>query len=400
MRVVLVSPHWPPERAQNGIVTYVARLADPLRARGVEVQVLAQQVDADVLAEVREAGVAITRDERDTPAHYVANRLLRRVDVGAADTTHLAWQLARALRRLHRQSPVDLYETEEALGHGRLLHGATTAKQLVRLHGPWFLCVPALGLDRNALENVKRVEWEGDAIRRADVVSSPCRFALDEVRRRYEAPLANAAVIPNPMPLEEERTWSRAEAGPASILFVGRFDRLKGADTVLEAFARLHASREEATLTFVGPDRGLADGTKLDAFLERAVPREARARIQVLGARTPAEIRELRPRHAVTVVASRYETFPMTALEAMAAGCPLIASRAGGIPEVLDWADDLLFEPGDAAGLAHRLEQLLDAPERAAALGARGREICKERYAPEAVAKATAALYRHTCGMV
>lgn len=392
-----MSPAWPPERSYNGIVTYVARLTEPLRATGIEVNVVAQIVEPDQREAARAAGVALTVDEPDTPAHYVANRLLRRVDPGAADATHTAWQLGRALRRLHRRSPLDVYETEEAFGHGRLVRRHLDAKQIIRLHGPWFLCVPALGFDRNTLENVKRIEWEGEAIRAADVISSPCRFALDEVRRRYEVSLPNARVIPNAMPLSD-RTWSREEAKPQSILFVGRFDRLKGADTLIEAFGRLHATHPEARLTFVGPDRGLPDGTGVEAFLDRTLTREARANVTQLGLQTADQIRELRPTHAVTVVASRYETFPMTVLEAMAAASPLLGSRAGGIPEVLDWAPELIFAPGDAEELAAKLRWLLDAPETAAALGARSREICKERYSPEAVARATAALYRDTSG--
>jgi len=393
MRSVLVSPAWPPERVHNGVVTYVARLAEPMRDEGIDVRIVAQSVDDDVLDAVARDGVVALDAVSNHPAHRAKMFLKRRIDPHDAFLAHKRWQLARALRQLDRERQVDTYEIEEAFGIGRDLVGRAPGKQIIRLHGPWFLCIPALGIDRNALDNVKRVEWEGDSIRRCDGLSSPSKFALDAVRRRYEVDLPNAAVIPNAMPLADD-VWTRERATPNSILFIGRFDRLKGADTVIEAYARLRAQRPDVTLTFVGPDRGFPDGTGIEDFVARTLSPEQRAGFTWTGSQTPQQITKMRPTHAVTVVASRYETFPMTALEALAAGSPVVGSRAGGIPEALDWADDLRFEPGDAEGLAARVGALFDAPERAAELGARGREICEERYSPRAVAHATAELHR------
>ena len=395
MRSVLISPSWPVERAQNGIVTYVSRIAEPLRDQGIDVQVVAHYVDEDLREEAKQQGIAVAGLERATPLHYLRNKLWRRLDATAADTFHQAWRLTRTLRRLHRKRPIDTYEIEEAFGDGRILVGRAPGRQVVRLHGPWFLCVPALGLDRNALENIKRIEWEGECIRGADAVSSPSKHALDEVRRRYECSLSRAAVIPNATPLVD-RVWSREEAKPRSILFVGRFDRLKGADTVIEAFGRVHARHPDATLTFVGPDRGLPDGTGIEAFIDRTLPAAAQENLRWLGARPPSEIEELRPAHAVTVIASRFETFGMTVIEAMAAGSPVLGADGGAIPEVLEWADELVFEAGNSKALAAKLDWLFDEVEVAEKLGARGREVCRDRYSPQAVAKATAALHRAT----
>lgn len=393
MRSVLVSPAWPPERAHNGVVTYIARLAEPMRDEGIDVRIVAQMVDDDLLGSVARDGVLALDAVASSFGHRAKMFVKRRVDPHDAFLSHKRWQLVRALRQLDRERHIDTYEIEEAFGVGRDLIGRAPGKQIIRLHGPWFLCIPALGIDRNALDNVKRVEWEGDAIRRCDGLSAPSRFALDAVRRRYEIELPGAAVIPNAMPLADE-VWAKKRATPNSILFVGRFDRLKGADTVIEAYARLRAERPEVTLTFVGPDRGFPDGTGIEDFVARTLSPELRGGFTWTGSQTPEQITEMRPTHAVTVVASRYETFPMTVLEALAAGSPVVGSRAGGIPEALDWADDLLFEPGDAEGLAARVGALLDAPDRAAELGARGRVICEERYAPRAVAKATAEFHR------
>ena len=396
MTTVFISPAWPVQRAHNGVVTYITHLLGPLREQGVDVRLLAQWVDEDLLADAAEAGVATVQTERNNLSHYLTNKVRRSLDAENADTHHKAWLLERAMKRLHRETPVDLYEIEEAFGHGRVLLGRLPGKQVIRLHGPWFLQIPALGLDRNALDNIKRVEREGDAIRTTDGLSAPSARVLDQVRERYGLALPNAAVIPNATPLVD-RVWSRAEATPNSILFVGRFDAVKGADTIIAAFARLHARRPETTLTFVGPDRGMPDGTGIEEFARRTLSPAARGCFRWLGAQTPAQIAELRPKAAVTVVPSRFETFGMTVIEAMAAGCPVLGSRGGAIPELLGWADELQFDVGDVHQLAQKLEWFFDHPAAAQKLAAAGRERCAVAYAPDAVARATAAFHDRVC---
>ncbi|MBV8130161.1 MAG: glycosyltransferase family 4 protein, partial [Planctomycetaceae bacterium] len=72
----------------------------------------------------------------------------------------------------------------------------------------------------------------------------------------------------------------------------------------------------------------------------------------------------------VSVVCSRYENLPLAVLETMALGCPLVAARVGGIPEVLDGhANRLLHCAGNSDNLAAQIIALLNDPERSAQLG-------------------------------
>lgn len=395
---VMVSPWWPPESVQNGVVTYLTRLMPELPAAGVDARLLAGGIEPGREVDARRAGVAWAGEQRDTPLHWLSNRLLRRIDSQRADTRHAAWQIGHALRRLDRERRVDVYELEEAFGWGRHLVSGV-GKQVVRLHGPWFLVAPALGLPDDRA-NRTRSRWEGKSIARAHAVSSPSKHALDEVRRHYGLALPDAVVIPNATPLmPESECWSRDRAEPRSILFVGRFDRLKGADLVIEAFVRLHASDASTTLTFVGPDRGMLEPSgatvKFAEYVEKHVPASARGALRYLGPQPAAMIAPLRARAAVTIVASRFETFGMTVIEAMAAGAPVIGARAGAMPEILEpVSEELLFRSGDATDLTQKIAHLFQHPERAAELGALGRRECERLYSPATVARATAELYR------
>ncbi len=400
IRAVLIAPGWPPALSQNGVTSYVAGLRPALEAAGADVRVISAALLPGLERVGRDPRVDYADDEPRPRGWYLQNRLLSLVSQRRADAQHLAARFEWTLRRLDRERPVDVYEIEEANGHGLKLLGRAPGTQVVRLHGPWFLCVPALGLDASEPDNQRRIEAEGRSIRRAPSVTSPSRFALRAVRDRYHASLPGARVIPNATPaVPEAARWRRDACEPGAILFVGRFDRLKGADTVIEAFGRVHARRPDVTLIFAGPDRGMPDGAggtrSFAEHVERTLEPAARGAVRYLGPQTPAEIAALRRRAELTVVASRFETFGMTVIEALAAGSPVVAASGGAIGELLDWAaDQLLFTPGDAEALAARLMAGLEEPGRVDALARRGLAIAAERYAPEVVAARTLDHYR------
>src|SRR5258707_1384052 len=128
-------------------------------------------------------------------------------------------------------------------------------------------------------------------------------------------------------------------------------------------------------LWFVGPDKEFIDYDwrrwQLADYIVQRAP-EAAASIDWLGQQNHAAIDPLRRQAALTVVGSRYEVLPLVVLEAIAHGCPLVATRAGGIPEMVeDGVNGLLRWPGDADDMAGKVLSLLDNPELAARLGER-----------------------------
>src|SRR5690606_19955932 len=105
------------------------------------------------------------------------------------------------------------------------------------------------------------------------------------------------------------------------------------------------------------------------------------------------ELGELIATSEVAVVPSLYEGFSLPAVEHMACGTPLVASRTGALPEVVGDAA-VLVTPGDAEELAATLRRLLDSPEERAAFGRRGYERVLERYTWRVVAQRTVEIYR------
>ena len=391
-RIAFATPAWPPSRTQNGIATYVGFLRAGLAAHGAPSAAIAGDWadDGDPLAvpSVHGTGLPFVRRCR--------RALARRLHADGGLSFAIADGIALAAQRLARRWSFDAIEIEESFGIAAALP-RSLPPVIVRLHGPWFLTGAASGVPADeAFRTRVAAEWRG--MQRAAIVTAPTQALLDAVRTQYGALPARTAVVPNPGPSPATDGWSPGTS--RRIVHVGRFERLKGSDVVLDAFASLASRFPDAELAIVGPDLGMrmADGSlaNYDAFVRaRGYPAAVTARIRFHGPMPPAEVTALRRASAISVVASRYENFPMTVLEAMADGCPLVATAVGGIPEMLrDGHTARLCPAGDAAALAAALADVLGNPTAAAERAAAARADYAQRFTPDAVAARMLALYR------
>lgn len=160
---------------------------------------------------------------------------------------------------------------------------------------------------------------------------------------------------------------------------------LKGVDTLLHALVGLPEARE---LVLVA-----APGERTRRLLAQLGLED---RVRFVSGVSDAELAALLASAQVACVPSRYEGFSLPAVEAMACGTPVVASRAGALPEVLgeDGAAARLVPPGDADALREALRDLLTDPELRRRMGAAGRERAVARFDWSAVAVATTAAYR------
>jgi len=92
---------------------------------------------------------------------------------------------------------------------------------------------------------------------------------------------------------------------------------------------------------------------------------------------------------------SDMESFCLSILEAMCFGCPSVATRVGGIPEVVeDQVTGLLAPPGDAAALAHAVQRMIDSPPLRASLGRQAMQAARARFSAEVIVSKYEDLYR------
>jgi glycosyltransferase involved in cell wall biosynthesis len=397
VRIVYYVHAWPPDKTPNGVGSAVAALLPAMRAAGHAVEILSFTGGA---ADVPPSGAWHVEAERWRAAAHPARKLRDRLfrDLSFYDSTPAS--IAARVCSVPALKNADIFEMEETFGWCRTIAERIAPLTVVRLHGPYFLTGAAARDGTFTTGDRSRIRREGAAIAGAAAVTAPSRFVLDAVRQRYELPLADAAVIPNAVrPVDDAALWRLEAADRDEILFVGRFDRIKGADTLLRAFAVLAQKHPRLKLTFAGPVEPpmLHEGRSHDhrEMLRALMPAEAAARVQFLGPTPPSGLPELRRRAYVTIVCSRIEMFPNVLLEALSAGSPVVAAAVGGMPEMArDGVEALFVAPEDPHALAAAVSELIVSPDLAARLGAGGRRRALGEYAPERTAALTAAFYQ------
>ena len=394
LTVALLSPAWPLDAAANGIVSYVDSITPALRRLGHTPCILSTQSNEpnprpDVYPLEWRPRSALAR---------IRDGLSFRISPSEALRQRYGRALVQAARRAIAERGIELLEMEESFGLVQLVKPHLRIPVVVRLNGPHFANGAALGVPDDAAFR-ERVRHEGIGIAKADAVSAPSYEVLEQTRAYYRLPLTGAAVIPYPTPdVPAERRWSLAECDPSRLLFVGRFDRHKGGDVVIDAFRRVAQQLPQVRLWFAGPDKGLTDEQRrhwtLAEYIAERAP-DVAERIDWLGWQPNSSLAELRRKAFVTIVGSRYETFGIVVSEAMAHGCPVVATRTGGIAEIIEHdVTGVLARPGDSDDLAAAILRLLGAPEFAAKLGRRAAEDAARRYHPDTIAHETVAFHR------
>jgi len=392
MKIAFFSPAWPVAQAQNGIATYVDIMTRALRKAGHECVVITPRLIG-------------TESERDVfqlgpikqPIWERAAKAIHRRISGehAPDNKPYARAIAEAIGRASQSAPFDLIEIEESFGHPYHLQKLINTPVVTRLHGPHFLVHQGKIEERNR----QRIDAEGVAMRASRAVTCPSRSVLDKVASHYGLDEGFGTAIPNPVEISAD-AWRLDGCDHNMLLFVGRFDSIKGADIMLSAFSGLAARHADLKLVMLGKDIGIerADG-RVQHFEEYArahLSDDVFARVDFLGPVSRARADELRRRALVCISASRFECFPYAVTEALALGCPVVASATEGLTEYLRNDEDLLLaNVNDPEALEARISSLIEHPERAQQLGATGRQTAITHLSPEKVAMKALNFYQH-----
>jgi glycosyltransferase involved in cell wall biosynthesis len=225
-------------------------------------------------------------------------------------------------------------------------------------------------------------------------VSAPDREAMISIEHISPSKIV---VLPNginfnaPTDVEAVRDELRLPPGSLVIACVG-VRAEKRVDLVLRALDLLRDTQPNLQLLVIGDYQ-----SELEALGEIADSLQLSQRIRFLGERH--DVPSLLAVSDLAVLASDREGAPLAILEYMAAGCAIVASRVGGIPNMIeDGVEGLLVEPGDAELLARSIAQLAESPTRRAELGSAARERQARDFSLNAVVRQTVELYDESLG--
>ncbi|MBL1457686.1 MAG: glycosyltransferase family 4 protein [Methylophaga sp.] len=398
LEIVFISPGWPLQKYANGIVTYIDTLYKALHGKA-RVSIVA--LDANSVA--TENNIYLAGNRKKNLLERIVTKVLHFVPKSVTTTFNYKYSRYLTTKKmdnvlLQLSDHPDIIEVEESFGLPISLKAVTSAKVITRIHGPWFIHGPIM----NAASDKKykiRVEAEGHGLAVSDGITAPCYDVLNKVRQYYDLPLENAVVIPNAVhPVAEHAQWQYSSQNQ-TILFVGRFDLHKGGDIALNVFNLIAASNNTVEFYFIGPDRGLTindEAYNLQDYLAEFISDEdVRKRIHVTGQLDAATVQQYRSKATVTIVTSRYENFPLSLLEALSTGSPIIASRTGGIPEIIeDGFNGFLVGDGDVEMFSKIALELLEKPEQLNQISKNAIKDAHLKYSPDVVAAKTLDYYQ------
>jgi glycosyltransferase involved in cell wall biosynthesis len=231
-----------------------------------------------------------------------------------------------------------------------------------------------------------QVAWlEREGLRKADVAFFVSAAARDRAAaRRYET--SRPRVVPNGVDVAAFSPASDGKTTDApTVVLAGRMDDQKGVDVLLRAASRLSPRTK---LRFAGGGWKEAEYRRLAA--ELGLGERAEFLGQVPRTELPAILRSA----SVVAVPSRYENLPLSVLEGMACGVAVVASRVGGVPEMMDdGVEGTLVPPEDPEALSAALAKILNDRDLAARMGAAGRRRVVADFTWDSVAARIEAAY-------
>jgi glycogen(starch) synthase len=384
----MLSWEYPP-LVVGGLGRHVDALSRALVAAGHEVCVVTRGAGPEAEEQIRH-GVRVCRAAADP------------VDIGFTTETLLAWSQANEHALLRAALPVvRRWAPDVVHAHDWLV--AQSAITLAQVTGaPVVATIHALEAGRHqgwlpaplnrAIHSVER--W---LVAEAATVITCSGFMQDEVTRRFDVDPSRIRVVPNGIDTGQWATTSasreaaRAPYGPAPlVVFAGRLVHEKGLQTLVAALPALRRAHPGLRLVVAGTG-------PLEAEL-RARARSLRVARMISWAGFLGEDALLRLLAAadLAVVPSFYEPFGLVALEAAAAGTPLVVADTGGLRDlVVDGVTGARFPSGDPGALAQVISRTLAEPARARGLANRARRRAREQFSWPAVASRTAVVYEH-----
>jgi len=298
--------------------------------------------------------------------------------------------LAVALHDAVRREGLDLLHVHYAIPHAtsaylarQMLAGERSPKIVTTLHGT---DITLVGL-HPSFQPITRF-----SILQSDGISAVSHFLKDETVRDFSVPASRVDVIPN---FVDTNVWrpnrepchrsKLAPEGQKIVMHVSNFRPVKRLQDVIEVFARI--KREvDARLVLVG------DGPERPRALKRAADLGLRDDVLFLGRHGSVE--EILSCADLFLLPSESESFGLAALEAMACGAPVVASQAGGLPEVVvDGVTGYLLPVGAVDEMAEAGVRVLSDEAHAKQLSEAARALTVERFSAEAIVPRYVELY-------
>jgi glycogen(starch) synthase len=388
LRILFVSAEYPPETGGGGIGSYVASIAPALVKLGHEVHVLSC-VPGQENRDYFDNGVHIHRRKRIWIRGLgLVSRWLNLTGIHA----RLLLGLSTFIEHRRLGIMFDVLEYPDWHAEGWCFAAFRNRPLVAYLQTPLPLVLRYNGL-RQGPDHKLSSALEKMACRRADLVTSVSQLLLQELEKINWLDGRKVEVIPYPIDWPK---WSQAK--PVSktapiALFVGRMETRKAPELLVKAIKLVRRLVPEAEALLVGKNSGQRDGLSYLEWMKSSTADIAGCRFVD---QVPREaLVDILSQCRVLVLPSQFEALGMVALEAMAAGRPVIVTTACGLAQlVLEAKAGMIIPPDDANALAEALVPLLKDAGYAERIGDCARSTVRAQLSPERIAEQREKVYR------
>lgn len=397
MHIALVNQWYPPETGGGGVATHNAYFAHACVVLGHRVTVIANRRSPAIPALSEQNGVTVIR----VPSIDLY-RLRRLPVVGRqyrfAQAMQYSRAVCRALADLHRREPVDVAEFAEVNAEGYFWQSDMSRRMAVRCHTPsWVLSRYYSRADQPF--DTSLLGWaEKRTLRKAHVLTTPSQDMAEVISA--DTGIAQQCIHPIPNALDVQQFSPAPQPPPPepiNILWVGRVERAKGADVLIEAIPEVCKQAAHVRFVVVGGARPHPLGGNYHDYMRaRLAPFIEAGQVQIRGFVPDDALQSIYHESHISVVPSLlYESFSFTVAQSMACGLPVITTRIGGVPETVNQGQaGILVPPGNVPALVAAILDLVRDPARRQALGESARHYAVKHFAADAVSARILELYQ------
>ena len=387
MKILFISAEYPPETGGGGIGSYVASIVPALADLGHEVHVLSC-VKGQKPRDYLDSGVHIHRRDQPTILPLKVLRALLRIPL---TVSRIAAGISTFIEAQRLCVEFDVVEYPDWSAEGWLFGLTRRYPSIAHLHTPLPIIAEQNGIPPSIDLRISSM-LERYAVECADIVSSPSHLLVSTLKEIDWLKSSVIRFVRYPIDWHRWNSTKRSTNMNPTALFVGRIEKRKAPELLIEALEIIREDVPDATGVFIGSSNGTREGISYLDWIKSLPSASSSAFVsQIPRHELPDHFLSAR----VFVLPSRFDNYPVAVLEAMAAGLPVVVSDRVGCSELLKKADvGRVFQSGSSRALAEAVKPFLQDPEYSLECGQRARALVQQCNDPVKLAEDRVSIFK------
>jgi glycosyltransferase involved in cell wall biosynthesis len=330
MHICLIYPGYPPESHAGGIGTFIEELVSTLSHNGNHV--------IDIISRSDNFGDHVKKLSGKITLYRLGENINAKDDANLLFRKHGYLQyykkIADLVKTIDSKNVIDIIEVADWGAEGINLFPEFADRVIVRCHTPSFI---------SEKYNPSNAQYLSDGIKKAErkmlsltkYLACPSKSLFDEISKQVSL---NCVFDIEPYPINTRKIITKKTYDlrqPIQLLSVGRIEERKGQDIILQACQQLALKKTATALNLVGVDTPTKNSTPISENFIGKLNGPLQYELNLSGEKPRNQVLREYHNYDIYIAASRFDNYPITLLEAMAAGLPVIGNNNSGIKEIM-----------------------------------------------------------------